>query len=570
MEYQEDDDQRCNEFKLDFYMKKLIQNMDLTSQDDNMDYQSVNGNIEKLNELLDDHLTNGTHLNYTNLSIDNTAEAGNLEVLEWWWNANQNHGIELKYSESAANYASENDHVDILKWLYEKTEFKYSSDSLDYADNLEILNWWLKMGQEHGIKLLYTNIAVDSASNENNIPVLDWWWNLSVIYHHEFRCTTNAIDNIMNKNDVDKIVATLDWWLHHHLEYSAPFLYTCEALDTEELSDPKIIRWWFNLHQAHNKELLYTHDSIDNMYLSDDKQTLQVYKMWQDLYENHGIPIKFTVSAINRCIEHGFYECLEWWIYMYTTHNLPVKFSEDSVTCAVRRNSKMIEWVYQQHQNYGFLFHVDNSTLKIASRFGTTKILDKLRSYGYINECPDGIIDHVNTHHVLQWWWDHCELYQHPFIYTHKAVDHCMNYNEAMRRNWFYDAHKKYGIPFLYTHRSIDRLCEYNKIESLEWWEKRNIEDGIELTYSTNALDNASGFGNVKVLDWWKKMHSKGFELRYTKKAMDSASELDSTQSLDWWLEQHQQSGLELKFSCEKIGEYSQKVQEWWNTSGLI
>lgn len=540
------------------FLPKRIQRTVVRVVKDSMNNCSYKGKVKQLDEILQDHLANGTPLVYTEDAISYACEAGHLEVLEWWWRANQEYGVELKCSEDAVAMASCCDHTDILDWLYENTEYKYTHYALDRTYSLNVLDWWLKMSQDHGVKLLYTTEAVDMASTEHNILALDWWWTLHTNHQYEFLCSTEAIDNMIE--DGDDIIATLDWWLQHHLEYSAPFLYTEKALDNCELYHPKILKWWWVLHQTYGKDFLYTEKCIDDKCMLSDELTLEYYQVWQDLYENHGIPIKFTTHVIDRCIRQGNFKCLDWWCYMYTTHDLPVKFSEKSVRFAIKTSIEMVEWVYRQHQNHGFLFHVDESVILAASLYGGTEILELLHSYGLVKGIHEGLVDNIDDTSVLQWWWDHCELYQYPFIYTQKAVDKCIN--EAVR-NWFYDAHKKYGIPFLYSHRTIDTLSAHGQIASLEWWEKRNREDGMELMYSSVALDSASKYGEIEVLNWWEKMHAKGFELRYTKIAMDYPSAYGNFKSLNWWKQQHQ-NGIELKFTHEKIATYRQEVQKWW------
>lgn len=530
---------------------------------------SESGNIDQLNAMLADHLTKGAPLDYTEQVISLACREGRLNVLEWWLTTSQEHGFELKCSPNAANNASYYGHTDILDWLYENTKFSYTHYALDKTDSVDVLNWWLKMSQDHGVELLYTTDAVDIASTRGNLPVLEWWWHLHTLHQREFRYTENAIDEIMCYEEIcdTEIIAVLDWWLKIHLHHGIPLLYTADSLDNASTCYSRVIKWWFTLQQTYGKDFLYTEACFDNFDTCNNshQETLEFYHTWQELHEKHNVPIKFTLKSINNCIDSGSIECLDWWIYMYTTHHLPVNFTKKSLKNAINKGIKVVEWMYRQHQLHGFLFHCDDNVLVYSSLACDIPILEMLRQLGYVKECPEYLIDNLTSVKVIQWWWDHCDLYKYPFTFTHQSIDNKFMNEAITQYNWFFHAHQTYGIPFLYTHRIIDILCSFGNIEALDWWAERAEKDGVELLYSVAAMDRAA----VEALEWWKKMHAKGFELKYTNHAMDIASLNETIGHLDWW-KQQQKNGIELRFTREKIKTYSPKVIAWWNESGLL
>ncbi|AGD92635.1 hypothetical protein [Acanthamoeba polyphaga mimivirus] len=143
----------------------------------------------------------GINFTYTNNSLDYTE---NVDVLNWWLNS----GLELKYTNIAMNLARD---TKILQWwldsglklIYNEKAMDSASTNLHIKEPIKILDWWLNSGLE----LKYTHIAMDNASN---IKILDWWLNSGL----ELKYTINAIEISIITQDTD----FLDWWLNSELE----------------------------------------------------------------------------------------------------------------------------------------------------------------------------------------------------------------------------------------------------------------------------------------------------------------------------------------------------------------
>jgi hypothetical protein len=62
--------------------------------------------------------------------MDYASEQGHIELLDWWLHS----GLKLQYTENAMNRASEKGHIKVLDWWLASgiTELKYSPESIQY------------------------------------------------------------------------------------------------------------------------------------------------------------------------------------------------------------------------------------------------------------------------------------------------------------------------------------------------------------------------------------------------------------------------------------------------------
>ncbi|QGR53562.1 hypothetical protein [Moumouvirus maliensis] len=117
-------------------------------------------------------------------------------------------------------------HTQILDWILDNNlKFEYTTNALDYVNNINILEWWKKSGLE----LKYTINAIDrlgqTSYGEN---ILQWWFDSGL----ELKYTENSIKVALRNNNKN----LLKKWLL----YPSAIKYTCVKKDDQS----EIINWW--------------------------------------------------------------------------------------------------------------------------------------------------------------------------------------------------------------------------------------------------------------------------------------------------------------------------------------
>ena len=105
----------------------------------------------------------------------------NIDVLEWWLNKGLNNQLIFKYSEDAIYNACSSNNIKLMDWWYKvhkttKYKLKYDTRCMDYATNIDVLEWWFDKKDE--IELKYTKNAFENAvilRNINDDSVYLWW-----------------------------------------------------------------------------------------------------------------------------------------------------------------------------------------------------------------------------------------------------------------------------------------------------------------------------------------------------------------------------------------------------------
>ena len=120
----------------------------------------------------------GLFMKYTEIVID---LCNNINVLEWWLNKGLNNQLLFKYSEDAMYNACLSNNIKLMDWWYNvnkntKYKLKYDSRCMDYATNIDVLEWWFDKKDE--IELKYTKNAFENAvmlKNINDDSIYLWW-----------------------------------------------------------------------------------------------------------------------------------------------------------------------------------------------------------------------------------------------------------------------------------------------------------------------------------------------------------------------------------------------------------
>ncbi|ANB51121.1 hypothetical protein [Powai lake megavirus] len=145
-----------------------------------------------------------------------------FKIIKWWHNS----GLELKYTNRFIDNLSIMGHTKIINWILDNNlKFEYTTDALDYAKHVDMLEWWKKSGFE----LKYTNMSIDRLGqygySEN---ILQWWFDSGL----ELRYTENSIKNaLLYKNKI-----LLKKWLL----YPSAIKYMLINQDPQ----PEITTWW--------------------------------------------------------------------------------------------------------------------------------------------------------------------------------------------------------------------------------------------------------------------------------------------------------------------------------------
>jgi ATP-dependent Lon protease len=159
---------------------------------------------------------------------DNPGLVSKLDYYSTIGNIEELNKIDIKnnpdiWTEKAMNNASQNNHVSVLDWwLKSGLELKYTEDALNYAsanNHISILDWWLKSGLE----LKYTEDALNYASANNHISTLDWWLSNYKKGKVEFKYTENAMNKL--KLNEAMLIKQLKWWNDKGITDNIKFKY---------------------------------------------------------------------------------------------------------------------------------------------------------------------------------------------------------------------------------------------------------------------------------------------------------------------------------------------------------
>ncbi|KAI9003674.1 hypothetical protein BC832DRAFT_559673 [Gaertneriomyces semiglobifer] len=183
---------------------------------DAIDTACRNGHIHVLNWWKESSQARGLEFKYDERAMD---EARDTDVLEWWLRS----GFELKYTYHSMDNASERGDVNILQWWKDaranyperNIELQYTYSSMDCTTFVSVLEWW----RTSGLHLLYSELAMDEASEFEAFHLLDWWKNSGLALEY----TEQGFDMAAEYGKTD----VLQWWLDSGLEVR----YSANAID---------------------------------------------------------------------------------------------------------------------------------------------------------------------------------------------------------------------------------------------------------------------------------------------------------------------------------------------------
>lgn len=191
-----------------------------------------------------------------------------VDSLEWW----KTSGIKLKYSNRAIDLASKYGHIDVLNWWrISEIDLKYSSNAMTWASSrgyVIVLEWW----KNSGFPLKYGYDAIELASSNGQIVSLEWWANsgLELFYH------CNAIDLASANNQI----VSLDWWLKSDLD----IIYSSDAIDSASANGHiDVLQWW----ATSPLQLAYSCKGLDSAYKN---KKYDVFNWWK----KSGLVLKYT------------------------------------------------------------------------------------------------------------------------------------------------------------------------------------------------------------------------------------------------------------------------------------
>lgn len=137
-------------------------------------------------------------------SIAGASRNGQVASLDWWLNS----GLRLYYTEAALEYASAKNQIAVLAWW--KAQNKASSDLP------------LKIGR-----------VMDMASTAGHVKVLEWW----AASQLEFKYDRHVLQHASCHGKVE----VLDWWLGSGLQ----LMFDQEALTgATKHNRPEVLEWW--------------------------------------------------------------------------------------------------------------------------------------------------------------------------------------------------------------------------------------------------------------------------------------------------------------------------------------
>lgn len=194
-------------------------------------------------------------------SIDLVSEKGFVNILKEWFKYANEYGVKLNYSQKALDTASTNGHIDIVKcWFESGFYIKYSVKAIHGASrnkHFDIIRLWFEYANDNNLKLKFNNTMLDTASEKHLLSVLEFWFDEYSKREFKLKYSSHAIDWASGNGYMD----VLQMWfeLVTNNEGLQP-KYTENAIDFAcARGHLYILNWWLksNLELKYTSEALY-------------------------------------------------------------------------------------------------------------------------------------------------------------------------------------------------------------------------------------------------------------------------------------------------------------------------
>jgi len=203
------------------------------------------------------------------------SQHGRVSVLAWWKNASEIHP-------DAIPPASTNTLRDAM-------------DGASRNGQVASLDWWL----HSGIRLEYTESALEMASAKNHLDVLEWWKKENKTHHGRLPL---KIGRVMDMASTAGHVEVLDWWVHSQLEYKYDRLAMYHASCHGKV---EVLQWWL----TSGLQLVYDADCLTGATKHNRPEVLE----W---WNRSSLPIQYRMCDIEEALEDaigGGEEARDWW-----------------------------------------------------------------------------------------------------------------------------------------------------------------------------------------------------------------------------------------------------------------
>ncbi|KAF7980877.1 hypothetical protein HWV62_36555, partial [Athelia sp. TMB] len=155
------------------------------------------------------------------------------------------------------------------------------------------LEWWATSG----LRLEYTEAALEYASSRNQIAVLDWWK-----HRHKSAGLPLKIGHVMDVASTAGHVKVLEWWAASQLEFTydryAMYHASCHG-------KVEVLQWWL----GSGLQLFFDPDALTGATRHNRPEVLE----WWD---HSGLPIQYRPCDIEEALEDaigGGEAAREWW-----------------------------------------------------------------------------------------------------------------------------------------------------------------------------------------------------------------------------------------------------------------
>lgn len=169
------------------------------------------------------------------------SQHGRVSVLSWWKHARELYPDFLRAPTStsiaeAIDGASRNGHVKSLDWwLYSGIRLEYTEVALEMAslkNRIEVLNWWKRSSKDNKVVMKIGKV-MDMASTAGHVQVLDWW----ARHQPEVKYDRQAMYHASCHGKVE----ILQWWLESGLQ----LIFDPDALvGATKHNRPEVLEWW--------------------------------------------------------------------------------------------------------------------------------------------------------------------------------------------------------------------------------------------------------------------------------------------------------------------------------------
>ena len=318
------------------------------------------------------------------------------------------------------------------------------------SNRIDILN----LVYDNSINYIYTQKAIDLASENNYTNVLQWWLDSGLRIDYQ-SSITSASRHLSTES--------LRWWFDSGLkiECNESCLMPYNLNRTSLPSYLKVLSMWLEWHRSDQTTnvLVYSKDLIEYIFDNDHVDVLR-------FFVENDIQLTVMPEHIDDACLKGSIQILQFWFQHCIEHNIEIELTSTAVfNASMKEQTMILDVLLDYHHNHGLKLSYDSDLVDFI--------------------CGSGLVD------VLDWW----GTSGLEFLYTEHSIDFASTNGKIEILDWWFQS----DFEIKYTNNAINLASVYGRFDVLNWWLEHQHD--LVLKYNKNAIILSQQ--NKNVLRWW-------------------------------------------------------------------